>query len=116
VKLFLQAGHKVISTSIPEIPSLVSLGVIVLALTVSIVASLRNPLPDEEADDQVVDANAAAIHGDAVGGQVVDGQVADGQVVDGQAKVLEHAAVGTAEHHQSGELPAAVDRGDPARK
>ena len=34
VKLFLQAGHKVISTSIPEIPSLVSLGVIVLALTV----------------------------------------------------------------------------------
>jgi tellurite resistance protein TerC len=116
VKLFLQAGHKVISTSIPEIPSLVSLGVIVLALTVSIVASLRNPLPDEEADDQVVDANAAAIHGDAVGGQVVDGQVADEQVVDGQAKVLEHAAVGTAEHHQSGELPAAVDRGDPARK
>ena len=50
VKLFLQAGHKVISTSIPEIPSLVSLGVIVLALTVSIVASLRNPLPDEDAD------------------------------------------------------------------
>ena len=48
VKLFLQAGHKVISTSIPEIPSLVSLGVIILALTVSIVASLRNPLPDEE--------------------------------------------------------------------
>ena len=48
VKLFLQAGHKVISTSIPEIPSLVSLGVIVLALTVSIVASLKNPLPQEQ--------------------------------------------------------------------
>ena len=50
VKLFLQAGHKVISTSIPEIPSLVSLGVIVVALTVAIVASLMNPLPDDEDD------------------------------------------------------------------
>jgi tellurite resistance protein TerC len=48
VKLFLQAGHKVISTSIPEIPSLVSLGVIVMALTVAIVASLLNPLPVED--------------------------------------------------------------------
>lgn len=48
VKLFLQAGHKVISQSIPEIPSLVSLAVIILALTVSIVASLRNPLPERE--------------------------------------------------------------------
>ena len=55
VKLFLQAGHKVISTSIPEIPSLVSLGVIVVALTVAIVASLMNPLPadeDEDVEDQ----------------------------------------------------------------
>ena len=49
VKLVLQAGHKVISTSIPEIPSLVSLGVIIAALTISIVASLRNPLPYDEA-------------------------------------------------------------------
>ena len=48
VKLFLQAGHKVISTSIPEIPSLLSLGVIIVALTVSIVASLRHPLPVDE--------------------------------------------------------------------
>ena len=61
VKLFLQAGHKVISSSIPEIPSLVSLGVIILALTVSIVASLRNPLPadDEEADLIAVGAQPA---------------------------------------------------------
>ena len=51
VKLFLQAGHKVISTSIPEIPSLVSLGVIVAALTVSIVVSLRYPLPEEAPTD-----------------------------------------------------------------
>ncbi len=50
VKLFLQAGHKVISTSIPEIPSLVSLAVIVIALTVSIIASLRNPLPDDDSE------------------------------------------------------------------
>ena len=60
VKLFLQAGHKVISTSIPEIPSLVSLGVIILALTISIIASLRNPLPADDNDDQI----GAAIDGD----------------------------------------------------
>jgi tellurite resistance protein TerC len=62
VKLFLQAGHKVISTSIPEIPSLASLGVIILALTVSIVASLRNPLPEEEEEDL---AATAALPGSA---------------------------------------------------
>jgi tellurite resistance protein TerC len=45
VKLFLQAGHKLVSTSIPEIPSLLSLGVILAALTVAIVASLRTPAP-----------------------------------------------------------------------
>src|SRR6195952_1419615 len=52
VKLFLQAGHKVISTSIPEIPSLVSLAVIILTLTISIVASLKFPLPDEADEEQ----------------------------------------------------------------
>lgn len=45
VKLFLQAGHKTISHSIPEIPSLVSLAVIVAALAVAIVASLRTTRP-----------------------------------------------------------------------
>jgi tellurite resistance protein TerC len=45
VKLVLQASHKVISTSIPEIPSLASLGVIVLVLATAIIASLRRPLP-----------------------------------------------------------------------
>jgi tellurite resistance protein TerC len=48
VKLFLQAGHKTISTSIPEIPSLVSLAVIIIALTVAIVISLRRPRPRTE--------------------------------------------------------------------
>ncbi|MDT4915256.1 MAG: tellurite resistance protein TerC [Pseudonocardiales bacterium] len=50
-KLFLQAGHKLVSPSIPEIPSLLSLGVIVVALTVAVVASLRRPLPPDEDDD-----------------------------------------------------------------
>ena len=48
VKLFLQAGHKTISTSIPEIPSLLSLGVIVAALTAAVVLSLRRPQPEPE--------------------------------------------------------------------
>ena len=51
VKLVLQAGHKVISTSIPEIPSLVSLGVIVTVLTASVVLSLRKPVESEPVED-----------------------------------------------------------------
>jgi tellurite resistance protein TerC len=44
VKLVLQAGHKMVSSTIPEIPSLVSLGVIVLVLGAAVVASLRRPV------------------------------------------------------------------------
>ena len=51
VKLVLQASHKVISTSIPEIPSLVSLGVIVTVLTASVVLSLRKPVETEPVED-----------------------------------------------------------------
>jgi tellurite resistance protein TerC len=60
VKLVLQAGHKVISPAIPEIPSLVSLGVIVLVLTTSVVLSLRRPVEatpagsQNEPDDELV--------------------------------------------------------------
>ncbi len=43
VKLVLQASHKVISSSIPEIPSLVSLAVILSVLAGAIVLSLRRP-------------------------------------------------------------------------
>jgi tellurite resistance protein TerC len=43
VKLALQASHKVISHSVPEIPSLVSLGVIVVVLAASIGLSLLRP-------------------------------------------------------------------------
>jgi tellurite resistance protein TerC len=45
VKLFLQAAHKTISTSIPEIPSLLSLAVIVATLTVAVTLSLRASRP-----------------------------------------------------------------------
>ncbi len=51
VKLVLQAAHKTISTSVPEIPSLASLAVIVLVLTVSIVASLRSTPAEKELVD-----------------------------------------------------------------
>ncbi|MFD9857822.1 TerC family protein [Streptomyces alboflavus] len=43
VKLVLQACHKLISESVPEIPSPASLAVIVLVLTVSVVLSVRRP-------------------------------------------------------------------------
>ncbi len=52
VKLVLQAAHKTISTAIPEIPSLASLGVIILVLTASMVLSLRQPAPDEADEPQ----------------------------------------------------------------
>ena len=76
VKLFLQAGHKVISDSIPEIPSLVSLAVIIVALTVSIFVSLKFPLPEEESD-------AAELRGGApVNGADVDAGSSDGTSAD----------------------------------
>ncbi len=56
VKLILQAGHKVISTSIPEIPSLVSLAVIVIVLAGSIVLSLKRP-QKEEREEVAADAD-----------------------------------------------------------
>jgi tellurite resistance protein TerC len=59
-KLFLQAGHKTISSAIPEIPSLVSLAVIVAALGVAIVASLRRPVaPEPEIDTATATSGGA---------------------------------------------------------
>lgn len=52
VKLVLQASHKMLNPSIPEIPSLVSLAVIVAALAVAITMSLVRPAP-VDADDRV---------------------------------------------------------------
>ena len=49
VKLIMQASHKVISTSVPEIPSLASLAVILIVLAASIGLSLRRePEPENE--------------------------------------------------------------------
>ncbi|QCB50437.1 TerC family protein [Rhodococcus sp. PAMC28707] len=50
VKLILQASHKVISTSIPEIPSLVSLAVIIAVLAGSIILSFVRPAKEEPSD------------------------------------------------------------------
>ncbi|MFC4034965.1 TerC/Alx family metal homeostasis membrane protein [Streptomyces polygonati] len=47
VKLILQACHKLISKSIPEIPSLVSLAVIVVVLALAVVLSLLRPVARE---------------------------------------------------------------------
>lgn len=45
VKLILQASHKMISPGIPEIPSPISLTVIVVVLAASVTLSLRRPAP-----------------------------------------------------------------------
>jgi tellurite resistance protein TerC len=45
LKLFAQAAHKTVSPAVPEIPSLLSLAVIALALGAAVLASLRRPLP-----------------------------------------------------------------------
>ena len=58
VKLILQAAHKTISTAIPEIPSLVSLGVVVTVLAAAIGLSLwrpKDPEPAAEGSDQSQD-------------------------------------------------------------
>ncbi|MEU7103754.1 TerC family protein [Streptomyces sp. NPDC046215] len=49
VKLILQASHKMISSDIPEIPSPVSLAVIVTILAASVVLSMRRPPAPGEA-------------------------------------------------------------------
>lgn len=46
IKLVLQASHKTISAAIPEIPSLLSLGVIVVVLAISVGISMLRPPPD----------------------------------------------------------------------
>jgi tellurite resistance protein TerC len=51
VKLVLEATHKTISESVPEISSLVSLAVILVVLSASVVLSLRRPNPAAPAPD-----------------------------------------------------------------
>ncbi|MFG2891196.1 TerC family protein [Streptomyces sp. NPDC048248] len=45
LKLILQASHKLFSSSIPEIPSPISLAVIVAVLATAVILSIRRPLP-----------------------------------------------------------------------
>jgi tellurite resistance protein TerC len=52
VKLILQASHETISTAVPEVPSPVSLAVIVAVLAVSIGLSMARPLPSSPTDDR----------------------------------------------------------------
>jgi tellurite resistance protein TerC len=58
VKLVLQAAHKTISTDIPEIPSLVSLGVVVVVLAGSVALSLLRPAPPAELEAAEGDGEA----------------------------------------------------------
>ncbi|GHE87350.1 tellurium resistance protein TerC [Streptomyces werraensis] len=48
VKLVLQATHETVSTAVPEIPSLVSLAVIVVVLAVSITVSVLRPPTEQD--------------------------------------------------------------------
>ena len=66
VKLVLQAAHELLSHSVPEIPSPVSLGVIVVVLTASILLSLRGA-PHLGADENAaVGVGAETGHGDRI--------------------------------------------------
>lgn len=73
VKLILQAAHHTISTSVPEIPSLVSLVVIVSLLTGAVVLSLlrkpadADPEADADADDATVPARQSSHATDGTG-------------------------------------------------
>ncbi|CAL9352042.1 TerC family protein [Streptomyces sp. Tu 3180] len=60
VKLILQASHKMISPAVPEVPSPLSLAVIVLVLTVSVVLSLVRPPPPSRTGDRPAEHDGAA--------------------------------------------------------
>ena len=80
VKLILQAGHKTISTTIPEIPSFVSLGVIITVLAASIVLSLRRPL---EAEPEIQTGTGPEVQTETETGTVPDRvEVAEAPVGD----------------------------------
>ncbi|QXW00273.1 MULTISPECIES: TerC family protein [Rhodococcus] len=90
VKLIMQAGHKVISTSIPEIPSLVSLAVIIVVLAGSIILSLKKPLPEKPDAEEVVSGDTPVelekASGDA-GARDSDIELAAGERDDDDDKV-----------------------------
>ncbi|AWK09096.1 tellurium resistance protein TerC [Streptomyces spongiicola] len=63
VKLILQASHELFSSSVPEIPSPVSLAVIAVVLAVSVVLSLRRPPSRRTAGDEAHSARRDAPDG-----------------------------------------------------
>jgi tellurite resistance protein TerC len=60
VKLILQASHKVIDSSVPEIPSLLSLAVIITVLAGSVILSLLRPIPAESDAATIEELETAA--------------------------------------------------------
>nr|WP_323132394.1 TerC family protein [Kineococcus indalonis] len=80
VKLFFQAGHEVISPAIPHIPTYVSLGVIVVSLTLAIVLSLREPAPAGHGAEDGHDARSGHDGHDAP--EARDGRGRDGAPAD----------------------------------
>ncbi|MER7735506.1 TerC family protein [Streptomyces erythrochromogenes] len=60
VKLVLQASHELISTSVPEIPSPVSLAVIVVVLAASVTLSLLRPPPSPPPSSPPPDGGGSA--------------------------------------------------------
>ncbi|GAB2457273.1 TerC family protein [Jatrophihabitans fulvus] len=82
VKLIMQAGHKVIDKSIPEIPSWVSLIVIVTVLGGAILLSVKKPPAD---DGDGPDGNGS--HGDGSDGTpAIDAPVVTAKTVGGPAQ------------------------------
>lgn len=73
VKLILQAAHKTISPAIPEIPSPVSLGVIVVVLAVSIGLSLYRPAPSDAAPTDASPTGTGTPERDDAAGTKQDG-------------------------------------------
>ncbi|MCW2777276.1 MAG: alx, pSRTUE45c [Frankiales bacterium] len=62
VKLVLQAAHETIDSAVPEIPSLVSLGVILVVLAASVGLSLARPAPAPEVDQEPAPEGELAPH------------------------------------------------------
>lgn len=104
VKLILQASHKTISTAVPEVPSPLSLAVIVIVLAVSVALSMLRP-PPGQAGSTVPPSATGATEDEAAG-------TAAGET----AGPTESEAAGSASGpYPSGHAPSAdpPDRADP---
>ncbi len=93
VKLFFQAGHEIISPAIPHVPTWLSLGVIIVSLTLAIVLSLRKPAPHVEAEERDPARDREQDELSATAGDGADGTV-DG-TAPGSADGAGHSATGS---------------------